>query len=332
MSGLRSRVPQRAGATVALILFAVLSTPAQAAKPDSRVKPDLVVTGKPEVSPDGPSDGRSIGLASEVTNKKQRKKKGDKAAPETKPAGPSETSLLLSHPPQVRNQVAVSQAVPALKPDESHSGHGRRILRGFPPGEYTATVCADQEHKVKERNEQNNCTGIGKVYVTIFNWLGSFDGVGPVEPGLDEEWGSDDADLVQLVTGEEGRFEYVFTGNIHYSISGSDADGCVYGGAGTMPIPFVGDGLTLDYHKGEYWGNQGLGGDRPFAWTVSCPGGGQETLEGPFDFAGAFIVVDPIDAKPMPFGTTHLTDTSTEVIDGLRYIWNWDLHAAPSPP
>jgi hypothetical protein len=284
-------------------------------------KPDLVVTGKPEVSPEGPSEGHVIGLRSEVTNKKQGKNK-------TSAAGASVTSLRLTHKPQVRDGVAVSQRVPKLKADESHSGGGQTTLKGFPPGEYAAEVCADIEDKVKERNEKNNCTGIGKIYVTVFSWTGSFGGSSASEEGFTEEWGSDGAELLQVSADEDGRFNYVFIGSVHYSISGSDADGCSYGGAGQTSIPQIGsDGLTLDYHKGQYWGSQGLGGDHPFTWTANCPGESPQDLEGPFDFAGGFIVVDPIDAKPMPFGATKLTDSSVEEIDQTTNRWNWDLTA-----
>jgi len=322
------RVPRWGG--VAAVAMSIALLPA-AANAEKHVKPDLVITGKPVVSPEGPSEGHAVGLTSEVTNKEQKKKKGK--GPETAPAGPSTTALRLTHKPQVSNRVAVSKDVPKLKPDESQSGTGTTTLQGFPPGEYAAKVCADYKNKVKERDEDNNCAAIGKVYVTIFSFGGSFGGSTRAEEGFTEEWGSDGAELFQLSADGDGRFTYFFTGFVHYSISGSDADGCAYSGAGQTSIPLEGsDGLTLDYHKGEYWGSQGLGGDRPFAWNATCPGEGPQELEGPFDFAGGFIVVDPIDAKPMPFGTTNLKDSAAEETDGFTHNWTWDLSPKPSTP
>ena len=182
---------------------------------------------------------------------------------------------------------------------------------------------------------EDNCTDAGDVYVIAGDWSGSLEGTSPVDTGVTETWESKDArfDYIAPFPGR-GRFTYRFYGSLHYTISGTDPDGCVWSGSDTTtidgPEDRIGEGLILDYRKEEYFGDEDITSRDAFTWYVTCDGGPPEDVEGPYDFAADFINVSPmgIDTKPMPFGTTRLTDSAEETGgSGFHFTWSWDLSA-----
>lgn len=328
-----------AGATVAAAALAILAAPAEAAKSP---KPDLVISGKPKVSPKEffTTLHDDIHFNARTTN-------GGKAN-----AGPSETALELRTPPQpcgpgdqenscANTRSLVSQDVPKLKAKDSHPAGASGPVRAFAgPGGYDAFVCADAKHKVKESDEQNNCSGAGKVYVIPPLWRGTLNGSAPIEAGVTETWRSDDAEFAAAATGTRptpselgpGIYGYRFHGTLTYVLSGTSTDGCAYGGAGVATEQAGTDGeLVFDYSEGQYWGSVQLTGVE-FPYFITC-GGFTSEITGPLDFAGGFISVDPIDAKEMPFGSTTVIGAATEASpegQGLPPIrWSWELTAGP---
>ena len=257
----------------------------------------------------------------------------------------SETALVLVHPPDqrpVHGDEIVLADVPKLKPGASHRVGARGKARGFEFGEYRAKICADFEQQVNESNEHNNCSDAGDVYVIAGSWTGTLKGTSPVDTGVTETWTSEDAVFVwdggKAPSKGRGRFAYTFRGSLHYAISGSDPDGCAYSGSDMTTVDgsedLIGDGLIFDYRREDYFGDQDI--TYPgFTWYVTCPGDPPQTVEGPYDFAADFINVNPkgFDTKPMPFGTTELTDSATAVGgSGFRFTWSWDLSADPEWP
>ena len=169
-------------------------------------------------------------------------------------------------------------------------------------------------------------------------WSGTLQGTSPVDTGVTETWSSEDAAFgwdPNAPSKGRGRYAYTFHGSLRYEISGTDPDGCAYSGSDTTTVDeardTIGDGLILDYRREDYFGDEDI--TYPgFTWAVTCAGDPPQTVEGPYDFAADFINVNPkgIDTKPMPFGTTELTDSATAVGgSGFRFTWSWDLSADP---
>ncbi len=297
--------------TVAAAL-AVLAAPAPAAKPD------LFIARQATVNPDYffRGEGTNAGFTDRTKNKGKEN------------AGRSKTSLVLLHPPQVREEMVASRSVPKLKPGASDFGQGGDpVADSFPPGVYDAIVCADYKDKVKEKNEDNNCAPLDPVYVIVRTWAGQLSGSGPTtDPGLTERWESFDTEFRFAENLGDGRFRYLFNGSITYTVSGTDSEGCEVSGTDTASFSggtdVAGQGLVLDYRKEEYFGNSGIGGF-PFTWRRTCEGFFQDELPGPLSIAGGFIVVNPqeVDLKDMPFGSTALADSAVEENNGSQFSW-----------
>jgi hypothetical protein len=314
---------------VAAVALAVLPISAQAAKP----KPDLVVS-RASVNPKEITTAGKAHFAARTKNTRKAEAV----------ARASETALVLLHPPEFSHPILGTEValydVPRLRPGKSHSG-GASGNVDFPLGAYKAKICADFKHKVRESNERNNCSDAVNVYVIAFEWSGTLQGTSPVDTGVNETWTSDDAHFVWDPNAPSlgpGRFTYVFRGSLHYAISGTDPDGCVYSGSDTATVDdaedLLGGGLIVDYRNEEYFGDDDITPpDPPFAWHVQCPGDPEpQTVDGPYDFAAAFINVNPqgIDTKPMPYPSTELTDSATATGgSGFQFSWSWDL-AAPT--
>ena len=297
---------------VVFATFAMLPTPAEAAKPD------LVISGQNTVDPDYffRAEGTNAGFTDRTKNKGKAK------------AGASKTSLILLHPPQVRERVVASRDVPKLRPGKSDFGQGGDPMAdSLPPGAYDAIVCADSGKKVKESNEDNNCAPLGPAYVIVRSWFGTLNGSSPaLEPGVTETWETSDASFEFAENLGDGRFKYEFRGSLHYTVSGTDSRGCSWSGSDTTALTggadVGGQGLILDYRKEEYFGNSSIAGF-PFTWQRSCPDEPPEELPGPANVAGGFIVVNSqeIDTKPMPFGSTTLQGSATNEHNSAQFGW-----------
>jgi CARDB len=283
---------QGVGATVAAAVLAIVPATAVAAKPD------LIVTSQSVVDAEYffRGEGTNVGFSDRTRNKGKEK------------AGPSKTSLVFLHPPQVRETVVTSRSVPKLNPDKSDFGSNTDPLPdSFPPGAYNALICADYKDKVKEKNEDNNCADLGQVYVIVRSWVGQLSGSGPTAGGFNERWESNDVDYQFAENLGDGRFRYLFNGSVTYTASGTDGEGCEVSGSDTASFTggtdVGGQGLILDYRKEEYFGNSGIGGF-PFTWRRVCEGFLQDEVPGPLSIAGGFIVVNPqeVDTKEMRFG------------------------------
>jgi len=309
---------------------AVLPVSAQAAKPPERPKPDLVMKGKGNVKPKWFIWG--FGDAAHFT---ARTKNSDKAKAK---AGASETSLVFRERDSRRTSktAVVSNDVPALNPGKSHSGGASGDVPGrLPPGSYEAMICADYRDKVKESNEGNNCSQAGIVYVIPGSWNATLNGSAGIDIGVTETWRSDGASFEDGKYLGDGQIRYRFRGSLNYTASGTDVEGCVFGGEGSATVGSDDQlggsefGLTLDYRKGLYWGHEQLVGAE-FPYSVSCPGQAGDSITGPVDFAAGFIVVDPIDAQPLEFGTVLISGSATEPShfeDLAPSRWSWELAA-----
>jgi hypothetical protein len=307
---------------------AVLPMSAQAAKPEWQ-KPDLVIKGKSTVKPKWFLWG--FGDTAHFT---ARTRNTDEAKAR---AGASETSLVFRERKgrHEHKTPVVSNDVPALNPGTSHSGGASGDVPGrLPPGSYEALTCADYRDKVKESNERNNCSKAGIVFVIPGSWNATLHGSAGIDIGVTEAWRSDGASFEAGKYLGDGRFRYRFRGSLHYTASGTDVEGCVYGGEGSATVSSDDQlggsesGLTFDYRKGKYWGSeQAVGAEFPY--NVSCQGE-TDSITGPLDFAGGFIVVDPIDAQPLEFGTVLISGSATEpsfAEDLPPSSWSWELAA-----
>jgi hypothetical protein len=308
---------------------AVLPMSAQAARPE-RPKPDLVIKGKSTVKPKWFLWG--FGDTAHFT---ARTKNSDKAKAK---AGASETSLVFrERNSRHKNRTAViSNDVPALNPGKSQSGGASGDVPGrLPPGSYEALICADYRDKVKESNERNNCSETGIVFVIPGSWKATLSGSAGIDIGVTETWRSDGATFEGGEYLGDGQFRYRFRGSLHYAASGTDVEGCVYAGEGSATVTSDDQlggsgnfGLTFDYRKGQYWGSEQLAGAE-FPYNVSCQGE-PDSITGPVDFAAGFIVVAPIDAKPLEFGTVLISGSATEpsfAEDLPPSNWSWELAA-----
>jgi hypothetical protein len=297
---------------VGILGLLVLFAPGAALAKDER--PDLVVAGQTTIDPD--YFVRGTGNAFFTGRVKNR---GGATAKK------SETALAFLHPPQVREREIASRETDKLKPGKSQFVSGGDTVPDLPPGAYDAIVCADYKKKVKEKNEDNNCTQLGQVYVIVGSWFGTLSGSGPTAAGgsTTETWNSNDAELRFTENKGDGRMAYKFFGSLTYTISGTGSDDCEYSGTDTTAVSGTSPGeLVLDYRKEEYFGNQGIG-DFPFSWRMVCDGFFQDVSPGPLSVAGGFIVVNPqeIDIPPLPFGSTSLTGSTVEENNGSQFGW-----------
>ena len=309
-------------------LIAGSQTPAQAA---NKPRPDLVIAGKRKVAPQDFFYKRG----SPARYNAKTKNKGEARA------RASETALYWKRRGADSARIdAATLDVPALKPGKGfRTGAGGVVTDQLPPGTYDAVFCADSRKQVRESNERNNCAKSTYILVMATRWVGTISGSAVIQPGVTERWTSDNAvfEFAEAYAGD--RVNYRFRGTLGYSISGTGEDGCVYRGSGSAPVQAVNQpgtsdddfGLTVDYHKGQYWATEQVPAGFEIPYSGVCDAGGiPDIFEGPLNFAGGFFVIDPIDAQPIG-DELRLTGSFTEgypYADGLpTYHWFWDLRA-----
>jgi hypothetical protein len=210
-------------------------------------KPDLVVTEAKKFGPAYAVKGKAVTMSfKDVT-----KNKGNATA------APSRTGMLLvpmhARAPSPAVKV-VQRDVPKLRPGHSDSGAASHavLTDSLPLGGYKIKVCADVNHRQRERNEGNNCKRTGTFYVVQENWRGSVNGVGAVGSASGaEKWHTLGAhfDLSKYVGG--GKFLYSFTGTVEWTDSGVTTGGCDIDGHGEKTVnPSL--GLAMDYLGGAF--------------------------------------------------------------------------------
>ena len=131
--------------------------------------------------------------------------------------------------------------------------------------------------------------------------------------------------------------DYRFGGPLHYTISGTDPEGCTLTGEGSFNVASKdnlgdnlgkGGGLTVDYLKEQYWGVESLiGAEWPYVGTCE---GVSSTIDGPLSFSGAFFSIEPVNAQPMESTTAIAGSVSEPSFGGLPPSnYSWDLTASP---
>ena len=195
--------------------------------------------------------------------------------------------------------------VPKLKEKKSDRGQVSGNIEGVDIGAYVVSVCADDDKKIKESNEHNNCAvvpGQGgnprKFYVSKRRWNGGVSGINTNGGGsAQEQWDSLGAALV-FQQYARGVFDYGFAGSVTWRESGTDAGGCTWSGEGTRaftPNPNTGV-LHLNVNSGTYEGQFGID-SLFFPMHAQCGEGGFDS-QGPKTFY--FMATGPQPVLPDP--------------------------------
>jgi hypothetical protein len=286
-------------------------------------KPDLVVTQATKVGPVYAFKGRSATLGfKDVT-----KNKG------TATALASRTGMLLV-PKNTRTHVSpvklASRVVPKLRPGHSDRGAASDSVDTeiLPLGAYKVKVCADMNHRQRERREGNNCERVGNFYVVKHAWTGpmpttnAVDGVGGAGSAAGaEKWHSPDGFLIFAKYLGGGIFRYDFVGHVKWKDSGVTTGGCDVSGQGEKFFQSA-PGIKLDYFAGTYEGK--LVTDRFYTITFT-PQPGSPFCDGstaPGPATREFLNIEPRD---LLFDQNELKGSfSTGGAEGAT-TWRWDF-------
>jgi hypothetical protein len=304
-------------AFVAALAALALATPSTLA---AGGKPDLVVTSAKLTSRNYVFSGKN-GTFSFADTTKNR----DDA---TAPARISKTALKLRPNDSPPGWLVAGRTVPALNPGRSDSGSGSRTfaVSNNSIGVYYAVVCADAKRRITESNERNNCKGTGKLlHVIPERWTGSVTGSVPVMNGVTETWSAQNVTFEFSPSSSTlGFFRYEATGDVTYSVSGTDQWGCTWSGSGTATLANHGD---LIVSEGFIW-YDGFDRIAPFyTVTRTCPnGGGSSSVTGPinsnwFDTGRQKPIANPVGVTSLK-GTYDYVSTAGDVVH-----YSWDLTA-----
>jgi hypothetical protein len=314
-----SRVGSATGLGLAIALIALAVLPASA---DAKKRPDLVVNAAQQLSADHNFhfDLDHAGVVFSETTKNV----GGKTA------SPTKTRLLYARKPtSVRGRPGPTIRVPRLAPGESDHAVKREAggAAGLPFGSYYVIVCADDDNKVVEHDEDNNCTYTGDRFdVIVGQWTGSVSGHQPLGFGgsSTESWSANDLNFTfDGKASGGGTYRYVVSGTEHYMVSGSDESGCTYSGGGDYDV--TGHGfLTVNYRNETY--NGGGDGAASYMYEQACPPpyGGSTSLLSPRNAAWWFTGRN----ESADFSPPQLLD-STNLPDPYDPIhWEWDITAS----
>jgi hypothetical protein len=220
--------------------------------------------------------------------------------------------------------------VPALKTRESHFASARTAHAvNLPIGAYTVEVCVDAKNQVHESNEHNNCRTLpvpAHFFVIPETWFGSISGIKTGAGDTAERWQSSDAAFDVDIKRGQGIFDYIFSGTVKWTESGSLGGGCVLSGTGTRS--YTNDDslgvLTIDYLHENYNATDFTDhGSQFFTITITCPHG-VSTADGPSRPITFFNPTPDATPIPLPFGSTTLTGSPSQM---ANVTWTWDLKA-----
>jgi len=244
--------------------------------------------------------------------------------------------LFARKPTAVRGRDGPAVHVPKLAPGGSRTTKSRAYggAAGLPFGSYYVLLCADDNNDVVERDEDNNCTYTGTRFDVIpKQWSGDVSGhhLLGYGPGPTESWTGHDKLEFNFYRGHGGIYDYLVSGVLQYTASGSDQFGCTYSGGGTYNVANHGV-LALDFHHETYAGSGD--GAASYTYDQSCPcppslgGTCTATVSSPqnvawwvtqrqsFSFAGD---------EPPNLLDSH--DDNSQPYDQLH--WAWDITAEP---
>lgn len=206
------------------------------------------------------------------------------------------------------------------------TGSSAKLLkaRALEGASFIAFVCADRDKTIAESREGNNCKYTNeRLSIIPKTWKGTVSGSGSVVDGVTETWTAQDVSF-KFDSYSAPYFNYTASGDVSYSISGTDDGGCTWSGSGTTTIGKVGQ-LHLHVYF-EHYNGWGVIADPVYTITISCPNGGDSTLEGPWNSIWLHTgALSPLIADP--FGVTELADQANITTSGGSEHWEWDLQA-----
>jgi CARDB len=299
---------------MALAALALLAPSSQA-----RGKPDLVVTSAQLTS----RNYVFLGEQSTYSFKDTTKNHGSSTA------GRSYTSLVLNETLAFPTGGSgdghefAARAVPRLKPDHSDKGSKSSTFTLSDPtfiGTYYAFVCADRDKTIAESREGNNCKNTNeRLSIIPKTWKGTVSGSASVVDGVTESWTAQDMTF-KFDSYSAPYFQYMASGDVSYSISGTDDQGCTWSGSGTATIG-NGGSLAVHVYFVDYDGGAVIT-DPVYTITRSCPNGSEGEIEGPWNSTWFFTGQPTI---PDDVGVTELAGNYTTSDGGVH--WEWNLQA-----
>lgn len=305
---------------ITAVLAAIPLTPSATAK--AKPRPDLIVAKAVRTAggDEYAFKGKDAALKLRFVTKNVKKTGHDAAA------AASRTGIFLvpahsSDPTPDRLKLG-SRQIPALAPGASKTKAASEVVSTaiLPLGAYKVLVCADFQHRIKERSETNNCRGAGDFYVAQESWRGSVTGIGAANGAARaEKWKTLGAHFDFGTYFGGGVFFYDFFGTVTWDDHGANSGGCTVDGHGEKTFDHVPE-LVLDYNAGTYKSKVHI--DR--FYTITITGGGgfpcNSTAPGP---ANQDILSIPA-TTPLLFDQNQLKGQfSTGSGEGTT--WNWDL-------
>jgi len=304
---------------VAAISGALLAAPAQGAG-----KPDLVIARSQINGAHFAFEGERNGTSIEDVTKNIG----------SAPAPPTLTRVYLAHG---SSQVEFAhRGVPSLGAGGRSTGDSARThAYNDPIGGYHLIICADDNNRVQESNESNNCGYLFtpaldpiNFFVIKRTWSGTVGGTATSGP-LNEAYHSTNAKLVldgSKGGANDGVFTYDFAGPVTYKTSGSGG-GCTWSGGDTETFGAGGataqDDLEFDYLTRTYTGTAAVDGAF-YTVTEKC---GSLTYHLPGPGLGRVFLNVNRGGKPshFEFGATHISGSNlTRGVGTQTWTWGFD--------
>jgi hypothetical protein len=307
---------KRVGWVAAMVLTFVAALAALAlAAPSSQAagKPDLVMKSAELTSQNYVFSGEESTYSFMDTTKNR----GSATAPSSKTALELRDSLLSVDP----GIPAARRNIPRLKPDHSDKGSGSDTWAPTKDaiGSYYAVVCADFGNAIKESREHNNCKDTGeRLSIIPRQWTGTVSGSAKVVDGVTETWSAPQMTL-KFDSYSAPYLDYTAYGNVSYSISGTDDQGCTWSGSGTATIA---NGGALHVHV--YFADYDAGAvitEPLYTITRSCPNGSEGEIEGPWNSTW-FYTGAPSPEISDPNNVASLAGNYTTSDGSVNWQWN----------
>jgi hypothetical protein len=302
----------RSGVASGVVLLALLVPTAAVAKPKPKL-PDLVVKTLPLQGQPYAVNGEAAD--SKTTFEFAAFNRGNKATGHKTLA-----RLQIVHP--IRGPFKFGYAeIPPVKKDAGQQVKATTPVTRQAAGAYRVRACADIPNRIKESNENNNCsyftTTEPHFYVVNSHYRGTVSGIQDrtSEGGWIESWNMPAADFGPATYLGGGTFSYALSGSVYYTDSGGN--GCTVTGSGVAAAS--GD-LDLQFETGRYFGT----GTGETSYPIFKCGNNDDGETGPVETRILETFSDTLVFPALDFGNA----IGGGVSEGDNESWTWSLTGA----
>jgi len=246
-------------------------------------------------------------------------------------AGASITRAYLVHGPAADlSEIELGKrSVPGLGPKTQNADDiwDPTHIYNYPIGAYLVELCADDNHRVAESDETNNCALVRnssletiKVFIVRRVWDGHLGGVATLGE-VTEQYKSSNAKLkfASPIRIEDGVFAYDFAGTVAYADTGGSGS-CTYTGQSSRTFGPGGataeDDITFDYLGRRYSGSAATDSGFHYSIKYQC---GSSTFNYPGPVARTFFAANN---ESFAFGATTISGSNASSAQN----WTWGFH------